>query len=151
VHPATLSERGNGVAVSRNVLEPTRGDQHYINAQIGEASVTNPAPAVTTEQMVSQLDGRQPPVLYQSQSSLLRALPVPPANVLSEAEVSNVSCALTAIHDHFRPLLDPAEENPWFAMEIEFKIIGPGRQLHVKQARPHSFGDPEIIQDCREL
>jgi hypothetical protein len=151
VHPATLSERGNGVAVSRNVLEPTRGDQHYINAQIGEASVTNPAPAVTTEQMVFQLDGRQPPVLYQSQSSLLWALPVPPANVLSEAEVRNVSCALEAVHDHFRPLLDPAEENPWFAMEIELKIIGPERQLHVKQARPHSFGEPDIIRDCREL
>jgi hypothetical protein len=101
--------------------------------------------------MVFQLDGRQPPILYQSQSSLLRALPVPPANVLSEAEVRNVSCALEAVHDHFRPRLDPDEENPWFAMEIELKIIGPERQLHVKQARPHSFGEPEIIPDCREL
>jgi hypothetical protein len=36
-------------------------------------------------------------------------------------------------------------------MEIEFKLIGEDRQLHVKQARPHSFGQPEIIRDCREL
>jgi pyruvate phosphate dikinase-like enzyme/lamin tail-like protein len=150
VHPASLSERGNGVGVSRNVLEPTRGDQYYVNAQVGEASVTNPAPAVTTEQLVYQWD-REPAVLYQSQSSLLAALPEPPANVLSQAEVTNVACALRAVHDHFRPLLDPLTENPWFAMEIEFKLVGPTRQLHVKQARPHSFGQPEIIADCREL
>src|SRR5207253_1783919 len=37
VHPAELSEHGNGVGVSRNVLEPTRGDQYYVNAQLGEA------------------------------------------------------------------------------------------------------------------
>jgi hypothetical protein len=150
VHPASLSERGNGVGVSRNVLEPTRGDQFYINAQVGEASVTNPAPAVSTEQLVYQWY-REPPVLYQSESSLLGALPVPPANVLSTDEVERVACALQAVHEHFRPLLDPEAENPWFAMEIEFKLIGPDRQLHVKQARPHSFGTPEIIRDCREL
>ncbi len=150
VHPATLSERGNGVGVSRNVLEPVRGDQYYINAQLGEASVTNPAPAVSTEQLVYQWF-RQPPVLYQSESSLRSALPESPATVLSLEEVERVSCALRAVHDHFLPLLDPQTENPWFAMEIEFKLIGPERQLHVKQARPHSFGNAEIIRDCREF
>jgi hypothetical protein len=150
VHPASLSERGNGVGVSRNVLEPTRGDQFYINAQIGEASVTNPAPAVSTEQLIYQWY-RQPPVLYQSESSLLVALPTPPESVLSADEVEGVACALQAVHDHFRPLLDPEAENPWFSMEVEFKLIGPERQLHVKQARPHSFGEAEIIRDCREL
>lgn len=150
VHPANLSERGNGVGVSRNVLEPVRGDQYYINAQLGEASVTNPAPAVSTEQLIYQWY-RQPPVLYQSESSLLGALPVPPATVLSEVEVVRVACALQAVHDHFRPLLDPENQNPWFAMEIEFKLMGPEHQLLVKQARPHSFGDSEIIRDCREF
>jgi hypothetical protein len=150
VHPASLSERGNGVGVSRNVLEPVRGDQYYINAQLGEASVTNPAPAVSTEQLIYQWY-RRPPVLYQSESSLLGALPEAPATVLSEVEVVRVSCALQAVHDHFRPLLDPGNQNPWFAMEIEFKLMGPERQLVVKQARPHSFGAPEIIRDCREF
>jgi hypothetical protein len=150
VHPATLSEGANGVGVSRNVLEPTRGDQFYINAQLGEASVTNPAPAVSTEQLVYQWY-RQPPVLYQSQSSLLGALPERPSTVLTAVEVARVSCALQAVHDHFRPLIDPAADNPWFAMEIEFKLVGSDRQLHVKQARPHSFGSPEIIRDCREF
>jgi hypothetical protein len=150
VHPASLSERANGVGVSRNVLEPVRGDQYYINAQLGEASVTNPAPAVSTEQLIYQWY-RRPPVLYQSESSLLGALPEPPLTVLSEVEVVRVSCALQAVHDHFRPLLDSANQNPWFAMEIEFKLMGPERQLLVKQARPHSFGDAEIIRDCREF
>jgi hypothetical protein len=78
-------------------------------------------------------------------------LPEPPSTVLTAVEVARVSCALQAVHDHFRPLLDPAADNPWFAMEIEFKLVGPERQLHVKQARPHSFGSPEIIRDCREF
>jgi hypothetical protein len=150
VHPASLSERGNGVGVSRNVLDPIRGDIHYVNVQMGEASVTNPAPAVSTEQMVYRWY-RQPPVIYQSKSSLLDALPEPPETVLTQNEVVQVACALDNVHRRFRPLLDPDDENPWFAMEIEFKIIGPERQLLLKQARPHSFGQPEIIADCREL
>jgi phosphoenolpyruvate synthase/pyruvate phosphate dikinase len=48
IHPAFLSEKANGVAISRNILQPIR-DQDYINVQIGEASVANPAPGVTTE------------------------------------------------------------------------------------------------------
>jgi hypothetical protein len=150
VHPASLGEGGNGVGVSRNIMEPIRGDQYYINAQLGEASVTNPAPAVTTEQLVYQWY-RTPPVLYQTDSSLLGAYPVPPTHVLSASEVEDVSCALEAVHYHFRPLLDPQAENAWFAMEIEFKIMGPERRLLVKQARPHSFGRREIIADCREF
>ncbi len=150
VHPASLGEKANGVGVSRNIMEPVRGDQYYINAQLGEASVTNPAPAVSTEQLVYQWY-RTPPVLYQSASSLLGAYPEPPAHVLSAEEVEDVSCALQAVHDHFRPLLDPEAENAWFAMEIEFKLMGSERRLLVKQARPHSFGRREIIADCREF
>jgi len=150
VHPATLGEGANGVGVSRNLLEPVRGDQYYINAQLGEASVTNPAPAVSSEQLIYQWF-RQPPVLYQSESSLLGAYPVPPRQVLGVAEVEQVSCALQTIHNHFRPLLDPESRNPWFAMQIEFKFVGPERRLLVKQARPHAFGEREIIADCREF
>jgi pyruvate phosphate dikinase-like enzyme/lamin tail-like protein len=150
VHPAALSEHANGVGVSRNVLEPPRGDQFYINAQLGEASVTNPAPAISTEQLVYQWY-RDPAILYQSASSLLGALPSAPAAVLGPTEVESIACALQAVHDHFRPLLDPAQANPWFAMEVEFKLVGPDRQPYIKQARPHSFGQPEIIRDCREL
>lgn len=150
VHPAHLAEQANGVAVSRNILDPTRGDIYYLNAQDGEASVTNPAPGVATEQLVYRW-GREPPILYQSESSLLRDPTARDGKVLSSEEVVDVSCALYTIHETFRPLLDPEGLDPWFAMEIEFKLMGPERRLAIKQARPHSFGRPAPFRDCREL
>jgi hypothetical protein len=150
VHPAFLDEQANGVAVSRNVLEPTRGDIYYLNAQAGEASVTNPAPGVATEQLIYRW-GREPPIFYQSDSSLLGALGGMESKVLSSEEVVDLSCALRTVHELFEPLLNPAAANPWFAMEVEFKFLGPERQLLIKQARPHSFGRPTLFGDCREL
>lgn len=146
VHEAFVSERANGVAISRNLLDPTRSDIYYLNAQLGEASVTNPAPGVVTEQLTYTFPPRSPPLDYQSQSSLAGGEPV-----LSLAEVEAISCGLYAIDAHFRALLDPAGEMPWFAMEAEFKLLGPERRLLLKQARPHQFGGAEPVGDCREL
>lgn len=150
VHEAFLAEQANGVAVSRNVLEPTRGDIYYLNAQAGEASVTNPAPGVATEQLVYRW-GREPPILYQSDSSLLSALGTSATKVLSVQEVMDISCALRTVHDLFAPVIDPDGADPWFAMEVELKLIGADRRLLIKQARPHSFGRPVTFGDCREL
>ena len=150
VHPAFADEQANGVAVSRNLLEPTRGDIYYLNAQVGEASVTNPAPGVATEQLIYRW-GRQPPIFYQSASSLLGAFGGDRSTALDEQEVVDLSCALHTVHDAFQPLLDPEGKNPWFAMEVEFKFLGPERKLLIKQARPHSFGRPAPYTDCREL
>ena len=55
-----------------------------------------------------------------------------------------------AIETHFRARLDPTHENRWFAMEAEWKLVGPQRRLVVKQARPYSFGSLPIPPDCRE-
>ncbi|MDH5671559.1 MAG: lamin tail domain-containing protein [Myxococcales bacterium] len=145
LHEAFLSERANGVAVSRNLLDPTRGDAYYMNLQIGEASVTNPAPGVTTEQLLYNHSGRLPLLRHQSHSSLT------PDPVMSEAELAELACALGEVHRYYRPLLDPAQENPWFAMEMEFKRLGGERRLLIKQARPHGFGSAEMPSDCREL
>ncbi len=146
VHPAFLSEAANGVGVSRNVLDPVRGDIYYLNSQSGEASVTNPAPGVTTEALNFQWPPRQPLLSYQSTSSLTFGAPV-----LSEEEATGVACALYEIHQHFRPLIDPEEQDPWFAMEIEYKLLYPSRELIVKQARPHAFSGFEVAGDCREF
>lgn len=145
VHEAFPSEAANGVAVSRNVLDPIRGDIYYINSQAGEAAVTNPAPGVTTEALEFQWPPRRPLLTYQSQSSLIEG------TVLSHEEAIGVACALEPIHRHFRPLLDPEGADPWFAMEIEFKLLYPSRRLIVKQARPHAFSGFDIAGDCREL
>jgi hypothetical protein len=144
VHPAFLGEQANGVAISRNVLEPIRA-QYYLNTQIGEASVANPAPGVGTEQVIYDRV-RSPRVRYLGRSTLARG-----GLVLTRDELDHVACTLRAIHEHFEPLIDPEGDNPWFAMDIELKLIGDARDLVVKQARPYSFGAAEVPQDCREL
>jgi hypothetical protein len=144
VHQAFRSELANGVGVSRNIFDPVRGDMHYFNLQIGEASVVNPAPGVTTEEVLYRF-GRTPKLVHQSRSSLT------PYVVLSEAEMDHLACTLLAIHQGFLPLIDPEGANRWFAMDVEFKVVGEERNLVVKQARPYSFGDVEPPVDCREF
>ena len=134
VHEAFSSEKANGVAISRDVLEPSRGDKFYINAQVGEALVTNPAPGVASDEF-TYAPTRSPHIERHSVSSLNQGTPV-----LTDEESYRVACSLAQIHNHFRALLDPDHENSWFAMDIEFKFIGAERQLVVKQARPYSFG-----------
>ncbi len=145
VHEA-WKEAAQGVAISRNALHATRDSQHYINAQVGEASVTNPAPGVTSDELVYTLPPRQPKADYQARSSLSRG-----HDVLTFAEIQSLSCALDSVHRHFRPLIDPEHENLLFAMQIEWKLIGPQRRLLVKQARPYNFGALDAPTDCREF
>jgi hypothetical protein len=146
VHGGFDGEAAQGVGISRNLLDVTRADIYYINAQIGEATVTNPAPGVATEQLLYTWPPRIPELTYQSTSSLTGGEPV-----LSVDEVRAVACALAAVDAHFRPLLDPARLNRVFAMQIEFKFTRDQRQLYVKQARPQPFGRLELPTDCREL
>ena len=147
VHPAFLSEQANVIVVSRDLQDPTRSDVYTLNAQIGEASVANPAPGVSTEELLHHvaLVAGTPELEYRRQSSLTRGAPV-----LYLQDVQRISCLVTGITEHFRPLLDPQDENRWFAMDVEVKLTGPGRQVVVKQARPLSFGRAERPTDCRE-
>lgn len=144
VHPAFLSEKGNGVLITRNVLEPTRSDMFTVNVQAGEASVTNPAPGVTADQLLYVL-AATPRVEYQARTSLQ------PGPVMSAAELGRLACLGKAVHTRFRELLDPERKMRWFAMDIEFKLEGEERRLVLKQARPYSFGAAEIPPDCREF
>ncbi len=145
VHDAFLDEAANGVGVSRNVADPNRGDIYYVNVQAGEASVTNPAPGVSTEAFTYRWTS-PPTKTLLSVSNLTYGNPV-----MTEAEDKEVACALAAIHSHFLPLIDPNEEDPWYAMEIEFKLLYPTRNLIVKQARPHAFGGFAVPTDCRDF
>jgi hypothetical protein len=145
VHQA-WQEVAQGVAISRNALHATRESEYYINAQIGEASVTNPAPGTTSDELVYTPPPRRAKADYQARSSLSRG-----KDVLSFAEIQNLGCALESIHLHFRPLLDAEQTNRLFAMQIEWKLIGPERRLLVKQARPYNFGSIDAPTDCREF
>jgi hypothetical protein len=146
VHQAWQSEAAQGVAISRNALHATRSDQYYLNAQIGEASVTNPAPGVTSDEIVYTPPPRRTKVDYRTRSSLSRG-----ADVLSLGEIQNLGCALGAVHAHFEPMVDPNGENRLYSMQIEWKLIGPERRLLVKQARPYTFGTLDVPADCREF
>lgn len=145
VHQAWQSERAQGVGISRNALDATRDSQYYINAQIGEASVTNPAPGVSSDEIVYTPPPRTIKAEYHARSSLSRG-----RDVLSFPEVQRLGCVLKSIHDHYRPLVDPDGENRLYAMQIEWKLMGPERRLLVKQARPYSFGALQAPGDCRE-
>ncbi len=150
VHQGFLSEEANGVGVSRNLLDPGDESTYTINVQLGEASVTNPAPGVTSEQFLYHWSRTQP-VIWQEHSSFLRD-----GNVLRPAEIDLLVCRLRAIHDHFKPRVDPENKVPWFAMEIEFKIDDTStpvegiRKLSIKQARPFNFGTADVPADCRD-
>jgi hypothetical protein len=133
VHPAFHSERVNGVAISRDILQPTRADRYTINSQLGEALVTNPAPGIESELITYSLFNA--PTEYHSHSTFSPTRPL-----TTNAELSFLRCNLYNIHQYFRPLLDPLQENPWFAMDIEWKLMGPERALVIKQARSYSFG-----------
>jgi len=133
VHPAYSSERVNGVAISRDIRQPTRADRYSVNTQLGEALATNPAPGIESEQLAYSLFGA--PTEYFSHSTFS-----PMAPLTTPEELSFLRCNLQRIHDTFRPILDPNQENPWFAMDIEWKLMGDTRDLVIKQARLFSFG-----------
>lgn len=137
-------ERANGVAISRNINDPIRSDVYTLNSQAGEASVTNPAPGVFSEQALYS-SWPTPRLDYLSRSSLI------PGAVVTLAEAARLACVLRGLHDHLRRRLDPDGENRWFAVDVEWKLVGPARELVVKQARPYSFGRAEIPSDCREF
>lgn len=139
-HPAFLSERANGVAMSLDPNLPDADTRNYINVQLGEASVTNPAPGVTSDQLVHWPG---PWERYLAYSSFNGGVPI-----LSRGEIDTLHCLLESIEDHFQALLDPEGANPWFTMEIEFKLLGDDRRLLVKQARPYSYGEVTIPTTC---
>lgn len=146
VHPAFPEERANAVVVSRNLDDVTRGDIYTFNSQLGEASVTNPAPGVSSDQYTYQWPPRTPALAYKTFSSFNGGVPV-----LTEREVVSAACALRAIVQHFQPLLDPTESNRYFTMDMEMKLLGDDRRLLIKQARPYAFGNWTNPGDCREF
>ncbi|MET0283794.1 MAG: PEP/pyruvate-binding domain-containing protein [Polyangiales bacterium] len=144
VHRAFRRELANGVAMSRNLLDPTRSDQVYLNAQRGGADVTNPAPNVSSEQLVYTWPPFTPELSYRSRSTF-----TPDGTVLTPDEVRALACSVGAIHDHFQAVLDPQKTRRWFTVELEFKVTSPARALAIKQARPFPVDGERLPADCR--
>ena len=102
--------------------------------------------AVTSDEIVYTRPPWRPKAEYQAHSSLSRG-----RDVLTFDEIQTLACALESVHLHFQPLVDPEQENRLYAMQIEWKLMGPERRLLVKQARPYSFGGLDAPTDCREF
>lgn len=139
VHRSFPDEEANGVALTANPFD--RGGAEpgfYINVQLGEASVVQPEPGVTTEQYLQYWTFPGQPIVYLGRSSLVE----PGNTVLSNVQAIELGKALSKIHEFFRSAYGPkASGKAWYAMDVEFKFDEPVQggpvQLWVKQARPH--------------
>ncbi|HEU5056997.1 MAG TPA: PEP/pyruvate-binding domain-containing protein [Kofleriaceae bacterium] len=133
VHPSMPDEMANGVAVTINEFADNR-PAFYINAQLGEVSVTNPTGLATPEQLLYYTWYEEPEYEIITRSSLVARVPDWPTfpAVLSEPELETLAEYLTAIHNHFKAGAGP---DPDFAMDVEWKLA-PGRVIVIKQARP---------------
>ncbi len=131
LHPNTDDEAANGVAVSKNLIDPSwRG--YYVNVQKGEELITNPDQTVVPEEfLIASLMGL---TRYEIQHVTFSSLQAPRTSLLSTAQAWDLADRLSAIQSHFRNRYN-AWSDPAFAMEIEFKITVDNK-LFIKQARP---------------
>ena len=130
VHPNFRNEQANGVAVARNIFDPT-WEGYYVNSQIGEDLVTNPELNSTPEELLAaDLLGDEP---YEIQYIRLSNQLPAGETVLTKAQVLELVDALKQLNSQFRFLYRPVPSD--FAMEVEFKITEEGN-LVIKQARP---------------
>jgi pyruvate, water dikinase len=136
VHPNFDDELANGVGLTRNIFDPN-WEGYYVNVQVGEALVTNPeAGAVPDEFLVMRtLTSVNPPIL-ENETIFIRHsnLVENGQQVLNDDQIEYLTQQMQVIQRHFQAVYQ-RQDDPTFAMDIEFKIDGNG-QLVIKQARP---------------
>ena len=130
IHPSFPDEEANGVAITANIFDTSGMEPgFYVNAQEGEASVVEPEPGVTSDQLLYYFYSQGQPTVFLSHSSL-----VPDGEaVLTAAETYDLGVALDAIHSFFLSAYGAP-------MDVEFKFDDDARGrsvLWVKQARPY--------------
>ncbi len=135
VHRSFPDEEMNGVALTNNPFDTSGLESaFYINVQVGEVSIVQPPPGVTSDQLIYYYDRPGRPAVYIQESSLTQS-GVP---VLDNAQLYELGQALDAIRGYFAPAYGTGEG--WWAMDVEFKFDGePGEEpsLFIKQARPY--------------
>ena len=143
VHNSFPDEEANGVAITANPFDPSGLEPgFYINVQVGEESVVQPAAGITSDQFIYQFDFPGQPIIFIAHSNL-----VPRGKtVLTNAQTHTLGIALKEIHEFFQPVYG---NSSWYAMDTEFKFDQPvaGNQgepvLFIKQARPYpGWGKP---------
>lgn len=131
VHPNYDDEVANGVAVTKNLYDPA-WPGFYVNVQVGESLVTNPDPDATPDELLISAIG--PNGEYETQHIRRSSLTRDGATVLTPKQTAELTVVLEQIQRHFARVYRK-EDDPAFAMDVEFKIDVAGR-LVVKQARP---------------
>jgi pyruvate, water dikinase len=133
-HHSFPDEEANGVALTNNMFDETQPG-FYINVQLGEESVVDPAQGVTVDSFLYYYYYPGQPITFFSHSSLVAE----DETVLTTAQTYDLGVALDAIHQHFSEYyFNPGS---FYAMDVEFKFddldTGDEPSLWVKQARPH--------------
>lgn len=130
VHPNFDDEKANGVAITRNIYDPNWPGL-YVNAQVGEALITNPTGAKPDEFLIAKLGPNgEWETQYVTHSDQVPA----GQTVLSTAQVRQLAAALEKVQAHFKVVYQK-QNDPTFAMDVEWKFDAAGR-LVIKQARP---------------
>jgi hypothetical protein len=139
VHHSFPDEEANGVALTANPFDTSGLEPgFYINVQVGEMSVVQPLPGITTDQFIYHYDMTGQPITFIDHSNLVST----GSMVLTNRQIYDLGTALKAIHGFFYEAYGPplGATDVWYAMDVEFKFDGdPGEEplLSVKQARPH--------------
>lgn len=131
VHKGFPDELANGVIITQNIADPSVAGI-YVNAQVGELSITNPEGGERPEKfsIIPSTDGVQSVITQYSTLS-------PNSSILSEAETLELYRLVMKAQYYFSELY---KKNPdSFALDLEFKLMkdGSGRKLFLKQIRPY--------------
>jgi hypothetical protein len=128
-HPNEKDEILNGVGVTADPIYFT-DNTFYLNNQIGEDLVTNPEALSIPEEIILDAGNKT-----KSDFTVVRYSSLSNSKlILDEKYLSQMRDHLKIIHNRFKKLYQ-AENDPYFAIEIEYKIVKEG-YLSIKQARP---------------
>ena len=130
VHDAFPDEVANGVIITQNIADYSVAGI-YANIQLGETSITNPEGGERPE-IISII----PSAGLGVQSVLLQHSTLSPdALILTDKEINELYLTVQKIQRYFAKLYN--EYPDAFALDIEFKVMGPERKLVYKQVRPY--------------
>ncbi len=130
VHEAFPDEVANGVIITQNIADFSVAGI-YANIQLGETSITNPEGGERPE-IISII----PSAGLGVQSVLLQHSTLSPdALILTDKEINELYLTVQKIQRYFARLYN--EYPDAFALDIEFKVMGPERKLIYKQVRPY--------------
>lgn len=130
VHEAFPNEVANGVIITQNIADNSVAGI-YANIQLGETSITNPEGGERPE-IISII----PSAGLGAQSVLLQHSTLSPdALILTDKEINELYQTVQKIQRYFAKLYN--EYPDAFALDIEFKVMGPERKLIYKQVRPY--------------